>query len=29
VIQIEECYIKPLDRDEFCGSCGQVGCGWH
>ena len=19
--------LQPLDDDEFCGSCGQVGCG--
>ena len=18
--------LKPLDEDEFCGSCGQIGC---
>lgn len=21
--------ITPLDDDEYCGSCGQIGCGWH
>lgn len=20
--------IHPLDRDAFCGGCGQIGCGW-
>lgn len=19
--------LTPLDRDEFCGECGQIGCG--
>jgi hypothetical protein len=19
--------IEPLDRDDFCGGCGQIGCG--
>lgn len=21
--------LTPIDDDEFCGSCGQLGCGWH
>jgi hypothetical protein len=21
--------LTPLEDDEYCGSCGQVGCGWH
>lgn len=21
--------ITPLDDDDYCGSCGQIGCGWH
>jgi hypothetical protein len=20
--------VKGLEEDEFCGSCGQIGCGW-
>ena len=20
--------VSPLKDDEFCGECGQVGCGW-
>lgn len=20
--------ITELEEDEFCGECGQVGCGW-
>lgn len=20
--------ISRLDEDEFCGSCGQIGCAW-
>ena len=19
--------LEPLDEDEFCGGCGQIGCG--
>jgi hypothetical protein len=21
--------LTPLEDDEYCSSCGQVGCGWH
>ena len=21
--------LTPLADDEYCSSCGQVGCGWH
>ena len=20
--------ITSIDEDEFCGGCGQIGCGW-
>jgi hypothetical protein len=20
--------VERLEEDEFCGSCGQIGCGW-
>ena len=20
--------LTVLDRDEYCGSCGQIGCAW-
>ena len=20
--------ISPLSREEYCGECGQIGCGW-
>ena len=26
-IHLGETEIVPLDEDEFCGSCGQIGCG--
>ena len=19
--------VEPIDEDEFCGGCGQIGCG--
>lgn len=24
-VDVEDC--TPLDEDEFCGECGQIGCG--
>jgi hypothetical protein len=21
--------LEPITSDEFCPSCGQIGCGWH
>lgn len=21
--------LEPLDDDDYCGTCGQIGCGWH
>jgi hypothetical protein len=21
--------LEALDEDEYCGSCGQIGCEWH
>ena len=21
--------LTKLDDEEYCGSCGQIGCGWH
>ena len=26
---IDEHELKHLPPDLFCGSCGQIGCGWH
>ena len=20
--------LQPIEREEFCGECGQIGCGW-
>jgi hypothetical protein len=20
--------LEPINEDDFCGGCGQVGCGW-
>lgn len=20
--------LEPLAREEYCGGCGQIGCGW-
>ena len=25
---IEEDEIQALSRDDYCGECGQLGCGW-
>ena len=29
VHQIDEFYLRPLEDDQFCHGCGQVGCEWH
>jgi hypothetical protein len=21
--------LEVIDEDEYCGSCGQIGCEWH
>lgn len=21
--------LTVLNEDEYCGGCGQIGCGWH
>lgn len=21
--------LTPIEEDDYCGSCGQIGCGWH
>lgn len=26
VFDVDE--LTPLDEDDFCGGCGQIGCGW-
>lgn len=25
--KIETCDLTPLDDDNYCGQCGQIGCG--
>jgi DMSO/TMAO reductase YedYZ molybdopterin-dependent catalytic subunit len=20
--------VTPIEREEYCGACGQIGCGW-
>jgi hypothetical protein len=25
---IDEGDLIEIDDDEYCGSCGQIGCGW-
>lgn len=29
VHQIDEFYLRPLEDDQFCHGCGQIGCKWH
>jgi hypothetical protein len=26
---VDKSDLKPLDEEDFCHGCGQVGCGWH
>ncbi len=27
IIDVDDLIV--IDDDEYCGSCGQIGCGWH
>jgi hypothetical protein len=29
VYRLEESEMELISEDEFCGGCGQIGCGWH
>lgn len=26
---IDPADCTPLNDDDYCGGCGQIGCGWH
>ena len=26
IVDPDDC--TPIDDDDYCGSCGQLGCGW-
>jgi len=25
--EVDPSQLTPIDRDDFCGGCGQIGCG--
>jgi hypothetical protein len=27
VVDVDD--LTPLDDDDYCGTCGQIGCSWH
>lgn len=28
VFEVDRDDLSPLDADDYCSECGQVGCGW-
>lgn len=28
-LEIDRAELTRIDDDDYCGSCGQIGCGWH
>ena len=29
VHEVDADYVEGIDEEDFCGGCGQIGCGWH